>query len=197
MAYIVADIGSCRLTNKVIHYQTKSNFQNWREKETMMTSWQRESSALLALCEGNPPIIWGFPSEMASNAELWLWLCFLHEFINCNEFINWGKDTFVSISLNFFLLIPYMKYLCSVHWSMWASLCPWPWSALDLDNAICHRGVPEKNNHWESYHIKDSFKDWLCAIQGVWYKWVECDSWTASYIKNIKNQTRTGVQWTL
>ena len=32
-------------------------------------------SALLALCEGNPPVISGFPSQRASNIELWfsLW----------------------------------------------------------------------------------------------------------------------------
>ena len=29
-------------------------------------------SALLAICEGNPPVICEFPSLKASNAELWL-----------------------------------------------------------------------------------------------------------------------------
>ena len=31
-------------------------------------------SALLVLCEGNPPVNGGFPSQKASDAELW---CFL------------------------------------------------------------------------------------------------------------------------
>ena len=32
-------------------------------------------SALLALCVGNPPVTGGFPSQRASNVELWYFLC--------------------------------------------------------------------------------------------------------------------------
>ena len=32
-------------------------------------------STLLALCEGNPPVTGGFPSQRASNADLWGFLC--------------------------------------------------------------------------------------------------------------------------
>ena len=34
-------------------------------------------SSLLALCEGNPPVTGGFPSQRANNAELCCFLCFV------------------------------------------------------------------------------------------------------------------------
>ena len=40
----------------------------------MMTSRHRNAFHLLVLCEGNPPISGGFPSQRVSNAEFW---CFL------------------------------------------------------------------------------------------------------------------------
>ena len=50
----------------------------------MAVSWwhhQTEtlSSALLALCEGNPPVTGGFPSPKASDAELWCFLWYAPE----------------------------------------------------------------------------------------------------------------------
>ena len=47
-------------------------------------------SILLALCEGNPPVTGGFPSQRASNAEL---LCFI---CHCNE--NMCMDCDLNIS---------------------------------------------------------------------------------------------------
>ena len=44
---------------------------------TICSGWRKrkhQSSLLLALCEGNPPFAGGFPSQRASNKELW---CFL------------------------------------------------------------------------------------------------------------------------
>ena len=43
-----------------------------------LTWWQHDMemhSTLLALCEGNPSVTDGFPSQRASNAELWCFLC--------------------------------------------------------------------------------------------------------------------------
>ena len=45
----------------------------WLDMETL--------SALLALCEGNPPFTGGFPSQRASNVELWF--SFLHTWTDC------------------------------------------------------------------------------------------------------------------
>ena len=42
----------------------------------IMTSWHGNTfPVLLALCEGNPPVTGGFPSQMASNSERWYFLC--------------------------------------------------------------------------------------------------------------------------
>ena len=40
----------------------------------LMPSWYGKHT-LLALCEGNPPVTGGFPSQMASNVELWSFFC--------------------------------------------------------------------------------------------------------------------------
>ena len=47
-------------------------------KVTKMMSWLL--LALLAFCEGNPPMTGGFPSQRASNAELW-----------CFQFLYWAS----------------------------------------------------------------------------------------------------------
>ena len=38
-------------------------------------------SAILVLCEGNPPVTGGFPSQRASNPELWWFLCCYPEYV--------------------------------------------------------------------------------------------------------------------
>ena len=39
-----------------------------------VTSWHVNAVTLLAICEGNPPIAGGFPSQRTSNAELWFFV---------------------------------------------------------------------------------------------------------------------------
>ena len=42
---------------------------NWRD---FIMKWCNGNDyALLAICDGNPPVTWGFPSQNASNAEIW------------------------------------------------------------------------------------------------------------------------------
>ena len=47
--------------------------------------------ALLALCEGNPPVTCDFPSQRASNAELWRLLCCWPE-QNVEQKVKWPTD---------------------------------------------------------------------------------------------------------
>ena len=60
---------------QIIWYQYKRVMQRVGGKQNMITSWNETLSALLALCEGNPPVSGGFPSQRASNVKLWciLW----------------------------------------------------------------------------------------------------------------------------
>ena len=50
--------------------------------KTMMKSWHGNCFKLLALCEGNPPVTGGFPSQRVSNAEFWCFLCCQSEFVD-------------------------------------------------------------------------------------------------------------------
>ena len=48
--------------------------------QPIRTQWGHDMerlSALLALCEGNPPVTGGFPSQKANNAELWFFFLLL------------------------------------------------------------------------------------------------------------------------
>ena len=51
---------------------TDGRYDKWRHG-------METPSSLLALCEGNPSVTDGFPSQKVSNAELWCVLCWGHE----------------------------------------------------------------------------------------------------------------------
>ena len=45
----------------------------------MMTASHRNDFCIAGLCEGNPPVTAGFPSQRASNVQLWCFLLSQHE----------------------------------------------------------------------------------------------------------------------
>ena len=62
----------CTQKEKQSFYCTRmhaDNLESWWSYDMEMLS------TLLALCEGNPPVTSGFPSQRASNEKLWCFIC--------------------------------------------------------------------------------------------------------------------------
>ena len=54
-----------------------------------MTSWRENNSAWLTNCWGNPPFTGGFPSQRASDAELWYIFVRLNKLLNNQSHTRW------------------------------------------------------------------------------------------------------------
>ena len=55
-----------------------NGFETWSHQSESSSLWRHQIgtfSALLALCEGNPPVTTGFPSHRTSNQDLWCSFC--------------------------------------------------------------------------------------------------------------------------
>ena len=64
---------------------------NWRVCSIICSGWYQrryQNITLLALCEGNPPVTGGFPSQMASNTEIFLLLRRHHD-MNFPHSLSW------------------------------------------------------------------------------------------------------------
>ena len=77
-------------------------------------------SALLALCEGNPPITGGFPSQSASDAEIWCFLsCTYEQTIEQTQGRRWFQTPWPSLACHcdFF----FAKYELVLRENLWSN----------------------------------------------------------------------------
>ena len=86
-----------RLWRKHLPLRKNGTCVNWKVSWRWRHDWET-LSALLALCEGNPPVTGEFPSQRTSNLELWCCHCVsLKKMLNKQSSCRWFQASWYSL----------------------------------------------------------------------------------------------------
>ena len=145
----------------------------------------------LCLCEGNPPVTGGFPSQKASSAENGAGQATSHYLNQCSNIVNWtlGKKLQWDLNQNLNILIQ-ENGLENVVWKM-AAILSWPQCVkFDILLSLLVSVQPSMTGFWRLHFVEEKRNWWVIGYMCWSNKCVDSLGFISQMVCNI-------ISWTM